>query len=136
VSIETFQKKLLTFSSASKVEIICHTSEEERISREEFLHQVKGCTGIFCLLTERIDEEVLEHAGPQLKVVSTMSVGYNHIDIAACKKRHIQVGYTPGVLDISTAETAVALTFAVKRKLFECNQSARHGQWGVWQPFQ
>lgn len=65
-----------------------------------------------------------------------MSVGYNHIDIAACKARNVRVGYTPGVLDISTAETAVALTFAAKRKLLECAESARSGEWGVWQPFQ
>ncbi|KAF4317905.1 hypothetical protein BBO99_00005316 [Phytophthora kernoviae] len=84
----------------------------------------------------RVDAEVLDAAGPSLRVVSTMSVGYNHIDVEACKARNVRVGYTPGVLDVSTAETAVALTFAAKRRLLECAKSAQHGEWGVWQPFQ
>ncbi|GMF41252.1 unnamed protein product [Phytophthora fragariaefolia] len=65
-----------------------------------------------------------------------MSVGYNHIDVEACRARNVRVGYTPGVLDISTAETAVALTFATKRRILECAASAKNGEWGVWQPFQ
>ncbi|CAI5739314.1 unnamed protein product [Peronospora destructor] len=65
-----------------------------------------------------------------------MSVGYNHIDMEACRARNVKVGYTPGVLDMSTAETAVALTFATKRRLLECADSAKAGEWGVWQPFQ
>uniref|UniRef100_M4C5Q2 D-isomer specific 2-hydroxyacid dehydrogenase NAD-binding domain-containing protein n=1 Tax=Hyaloperonospora arabidopsidis (strain Emoy2) TaxID=559515 RepID=M4C5Q2_HYAAE len=65
-----------------------------------------------------------------------MSVGYNHIDVDACRPRDVQVGYTPGVLDVSTAETAVALTFVTKRRLIECATSAKAGKWGVWQPFE
>ena len=97
---------------------------------------MKGCTGIFCLITDKIDAEVLDAAGPSLRVVSTMSVGYNHIDVDACRSRNVKVGYTPGVLDASTAETAVALTFATKRRLLECATSAKAGEWGVWQPFE
>lgn len=123
-------------SSSAPVEIACHASDSELITRAELLQQVRGCTGLFCLLTDRIDAELLDHAGPSLKVVSTMSVGYNHIDIDACKARNVRVGYTPGVLDVSTAETAVALTFAVKRKIVECAERAAKGGWGVWQPFQ
>lgn len=65
-----------------------------------------------------------------------MSVGFNHIDVPSCEARGVHVGYTPGVLDVSTAETAVALTFAAKRRVLECAKSARDGDWGVWQPFQ
>lgn len=65
-----------------------------------------------------------------------MSVGFDNIDVEACKARNIRVGYTPGVLDVSTAETAVALTFAVKRRIVECATSAKNGDWGVWRPFQ
>lgn len=111
-------------------------SESALITRAELLKQVEGCTGLFCLLSDRIDAELLDRAGPSLRVVSTMSVGYNHIDVAACQARNVRVGYTPGVLDVSTAETAVALTFAAKRKLLECAESARKGDWGIWQPFQ
>lgn len=118
------------------MQVASHASESECISRTELLDGVEGASGIFCLLTDRIDAEVLDRAGPQLRVVSTMSVGFNHIDVAACRARNVHVGYTPGVLDVSTAETAVALTFAAKRKVFECAKSARDGEWGVWQPFQ
>ncbi|KAJ0406324.1 hypothetical protein ATCC90586_007362 [Pythium insidiosum] len=123
-------------AASSSVEITCFDSEEAAIPRDELLRRVKGCDGLFCLLTDRIDKELLAAAGPQLQVVSTMSVGYNHIDVAACHAQGVAVGHTPGVLDVSTAETAVALTFAAKRRLVECVDSARQGTWGVWQPFQ
>ena len=107
------------------------TSEGNCISRRELLERVKRCTGIFCLITDKVDAEVLDATGPSLRVVSTMSVGYNHIDVDACRPRDVQVGYTPGVLDVSTAETAVALTFVAKRRLIECARSAKTGEWGV-----
>uniref|UniRef100_K3X967 Glyoxylate reductase/hydroxypyruvate reductase n=1 Tax=Globisporangium ultimum (strain ATCC 200006 / CBS 805.95 / DAOM BR144) TaxID=431595 RepID=K3X967_GLOUD len=130
-----FQKLVSASSTASSVEITYHTSENERIARDELLRQVKGCTGLFCLVADRVDAELLDHAGPSLKVVSTMSVGFNHIDIDACKERNVRVGHTPGVLDVSTAETAIALTFAAKRRVLECAESAAKGEWGTWQPF-
>lgn len=111
-------------------------SEKSSISREDLLKHVKGCTGLFCLLTDKVDAGVLDAAGPSLRVVSTMSVGYNHIDVEACKARNVRVGYTPEVLNVTTAETAMALTFAAKRQLHKCAASARNGEWGVWQPFQ
>lgn len=113
-----------------------HAAENTAIPREELLKRVEGCAGVFCLLTDRFDAEVLKRAGPQLRVVSTMSVGFNHVDVPACEAHHVHVGYTPGVLDVSTAETAVALTFAAKRRVLECAQSAKDGTWGVWEPFQ
>ncbi|TYZ67245.1 hypothetical protein PybrP1_010737, partial [[Pythium] brassicae (nom. inval.)] len=117
------------------LQISLHTSESEPIAREELLRGVEGCAGLLCLLTDRVDAELLDRAGPSLKVVSTMSVGFNHIDVDACRARNVRVGHTPGVLDDTTAETAVALTFAAKRRLLECADSARNGAWGVWQPF-
>ncbi|OWZ23940.1 Glyoxylate reductase/hydroxypyruvate reductase [Phytophthora megakarya] len=134
-AIEQFRQHLAK-AGANAVSIESFASEENCISREELLKSVKGCTGLFCLLTDKVDAEVLDAAGPSLRVVSTMSVGYNHIDVEACKARNVRVGYTPGVLDVSTAETAVALTFAAKRRLLECAASAKNGEWGVWQPFQ
>ena len=104
--------------------------------RAELLQRVRSCDGILCLLTDRIDQELLDAAGDSLKVVSTMSVGYNHIDVAECHRRGIRVGFTPGVLDISTAETAVSLVFATKRRLHECQQSALNGEWGLWHMYQ
>ncbi|KAG7384400.1 hypothetical protein PHYBOEH_009443 [Phytophthora boehmeriae] len=134
-AIEQFRQRLGS-TVANNVSIEAFASEKTCISREELLRSVKGCSGLFCLLTDKVDAEVLDAAGPSLRVVSTMSVGYNHIDVEACKARNVKVGYTPGVLDVSTAETAVALTFATKRRVLECAKSARDGEWGVWQPFQ
>ncbi|GMF10257.1 unnamed protein product [Phytophthora lilii] len=126
----------LRIGGSAAVEIDAFASEDTCISREELLRRVKGCSGIFCLYTDTIDSELLDAAGPSLRVVSTTSVGYNHIDVEACRARKIRVGHTPGVLDVAVAETAVALTFATKRRLLECAASAKAGEWGVWQPFQ
>ncbi|ETK75343.1 hypothetical protein L915_18023 [Phytophthora nicotianae] len=122
--------------NSAAIEIDAFASEDTCIPREELLQRVKGCSGIFCLYTDTIDAELLDAAGPSLRVVSTTSVGFNHIDVEACKARNIRVGHTPGVLDVAVAETAVALTFATKRRLLECAASAKNGEWGVWQPFQ
>jgi len=88
------------------------------IERKELLDCVKGVEGIFCMVTEKIDAEVLDQAGPQLKVVATLSVGYDHLDVAEIKKRGIRIGYTPGVLTGATAEIAMALILAVTRRIF------------------
>lgn len=79
--------------------------------------------GVYCLLTDKIDEEVLNAAGPQLKVVASMSVGVDHLDLQALKKRNIKVGYTPGILTDATAELTVALLLATSRRLIEANRA-------------
>src|SRR5690606_360148 len=89
---------------------------DEPIPRETLLEWVKGVDGLYCLLTERIDEELLDAAGPSLKVVSTLSVGYDHIDVKACRRRNIAVGNTPGVLTETSADLAVALLLATARR--------------------
>lgn len=63
--------------------------------------------------------------GPQLKVISTVSVGVEHIDISECQKFSIKIGYTPNVLTEATAELTVALLLATSRRLFEANQNLR-----------
>lgn len=77
------------------------------IPRAELLKSVVGANGIYCSLSEKIDKEVLDAAGPALKVVGTISVGYDHIDVQECKKRGIRIGYTPDVLTAATAELTV-----------------------------
>lgn len=78
------------------------------VPREEFLKSISGVNGIYCSLTDKIDKEILDTAGPSLKVVATISVGYDHIDVAECRKRGIKVGYTPDVLTDATAELTVS----------------------------
>lgn len=95
------------------------------IPRSEFLSMIRGVDGVFCLLTDKIDEEILSAAGPQLKAVATMSVGYDHFDLKALKAHKIHVGYTPGVLTDATSELAVALLLATSRRIYESAQALR-----------
>lgn len=107
---------------------------DDAIPRATLLEWVQGSQGLYCLLTEKIDAELLDAAGPQLRVVSTMSVGYDHIDIAACQARGIKVGNTPGVLTETTADLAMALMLATARRLTEAHDAVRDGAWSTWQP--
>lgn len=103
-------------------------------SRDELLNRVSGKHGIYCLLTDKIDAELLEKAGEQLQVVSTMSVGFDHVDVHACRERGVAVGNTPGVLTDATADLTIALLLATSRRLVEGVQAVKDGSWGPWQP--
>lgn len=85
-------------------------------------------------MSDKIDKEVLDKAS-KLKVIATMSVGFDHLDITEIKKRQIKVGYTPNILTDATAELTVALLLATSRRLLEANQEARNGGWQAWSPF-
>jgi glyoxylate reductase len=89
--------------------------------------------GLFCLLTIPVDEELLESA-PRLKVVSSMAVGVDNIDLAACTRRGIPVGNTPGVLTEGTADLTLALLLSTARRLPEAAADARQGNWHTWSP--
>lgn len=102
--------------------------------RAELMAQAAGVHGIFCLINDRIDAPLLEAAGASLRVVSTMSVGYDHIDVAACRAHGVTVGNTPGVLTETTAELALALMLATARRLPEALAAVQDGSWGPWQP--
>lgn len=104
------------------------------VPRSELLKNISGVSGLFCSLVDKIDKEVLDKAGPQLKVISTISVGYEHIDIEECKRRKIRIGYTPDVLTDATAELTVALVLATNRRLFEANKQVYNGGWKSWAP--
>ncbi|UYV67319.1 GRHPR [Cordylochernes scorpioides] len=105
------------------------------ISREALLAGVKGVDALYCLLTDKIDKEVLDAAGPQLKVIATMSVGYDHIDIAECKARGIKVSNTPNVSTDSVAELTVTLLLAAGRRLLEASSAIKNGEWIYhWSP--
>ena len=95
----------------------------DQISRRELISKISGVDGLYCLLSDKIDEEILSAAGPQLKVVATMSVGVNHLDLKALKKRNIYVGYTPGILTNATAELTIGLLLATSRRLIEAHKA-------------
>jgi glyoxylate reductase len=102
--------------------------------RDELLRRVAGVDGVLTLLTDKVDDEFLDAAGPQLKVVSNYAVGFDNIDVAACARRGIPVGNTPGVLTETTADLAFALLMAAARRLPEGDRYVRAGSWKTWGP--
>ncbi|MED4911668.1 D-glycerate dehydrogenase [Brevibacillus centrosporus] len=107
--------------------------QDEPIPRELFLEKVESSDGILAMLTERIDEELLDRA-QRLRVVANMAVGYDNIDLAACKKRDLWVTNTPDVLTEATADLAFALMMATGRRLMEANRFLLNGEWKSWSP--
>jgi glyoxylate reductase len=103
-------------------------------SREALLERVRGVDGLLCLLTDRIDGEVMDSAGPGLKVVSNHAVGVDNIDLAAATARRIPVGNTPGILTDATADFAFALLMAAARRVVEGERYVRSGRWKTWGP--
>lgn len=102
--------------------------------REELLRAVEGCEGVLTLLTDRVDDEFLDRAGPQLKVVSNYAVGFDNVDVPACTKRGVAVGNTPGVLTDTTADLAWTLLMAAARRVPEGDRYVRGGRWKTWGP--
>jgi len=109
--------------------------EETPISRDELLKRVSGANVIVSLLTEKIDEEVLASAGNDLKAVCNVAVGYNNIDVAACKNKNVLVTNTPGVLTDATADIAMALILMTTRRLSEGERVIRNQDPWAWGMF-
>ncbi len=106
----------------------------DQIPRPELVSRVAGAHAIVSLLTERVDAEVLDAAGPQLQVVANVAVGYNNVDVAACRDRGVTVTNTPDVLTEATADIAMALVLMVTRRLGEGERIIRRRepwQWGM-----
>ncbi len=102
--------------------------------RDELLRRVAGVDGALTLLTDKVDDEFLDAAGPQLRVVSNYAVGFDNVDVAACARRGVKVGNTPGVLTDTTADLAFALLMAAARRLPEGDRFVRDGKWKTWGP--
>ncbi|MDP9696455.1 UNVERIFIED_ORG: glyoxylate reductase [Arthrobacter globiformis] len=107
----------------------------ESIGRDELLRRVAGADAIVSLLTERIDGELLDAAGPQLKVVANVAVGYDNINVPACTERGIVATNTPGVLTEATADIAFGLILMATRRLGEGERLIRAGQAWKWGMF-
>ena len=102
--------------------------------RAELLEAIRGCAGVLTLLTDKVDDEFLDAAGPQLKVVSNYAVGFDNVDVPACTARGVAVGNTPGVLTDTTADLAFALLMAAARRIPEGDRYVRAGKWKTWGP--
>ena len=107
---------------------------EEKISREELIEKVKGVDAILSVLTEKIDGEVMESAGEQLKIVANYAVGYNNIDVEEAKKKNIMITNTPGVLTEAVAEHTIAFLFAIAERIIEADSFMRAGKYKAWGP--
>ena len=109
-------------------------SGETPPSREEILKQIRGKDGLLCMLTDRVDAAVID-AASTLKVVSSFSVGVDHIDVPEATRRGVYVTYTPGVLTDATADLAFALLMAAARRIAEADEYVRSWSWKAgWSP--
>jgi glyoxylate reductase len=106
-------------------------TQAERISKEELLRRVKDKDGLVCLLTERVNDELLR-AAPKLRIAANVAVGFDNIDLPACSKRNVVATNTPGVLDETTADFAWTLMMAVARRIGEGEALVRSGMWKGW----
>jgi glyoxylate reductase len=102
-------------------------------SRDELIKQAASCYGLLTLLTDRVDEELLDRA-PRLLVVSNMATGFDNIGVEAASRRAVLVTRTPGVLSETTAEFTLALMFAGARRVVEGDRITRAGEWKTWGP--
>ncbi|MCL4436898.1 MAG: D-glycerate dehydrogenase [Thaumarchaeota archaeon] len=109
-------------------------SDEKPPSRDEILRQIRGKDGLLCMLTDRVDAAIID-AASKLRVVSSFSVGVDHIDVPEATRRGVYITYTPGVLTDATADLAFALLMAAARRIAEADQYVRSGRWKAgWSP--
>jgi len=124
-------------STLEKISEVCQVEmwekEDVPVPREVLEEKIENIDGLFCLLTETVDEALLQKA-KQLKVISNMAVGYNNIDIAAATEKGIFVTNTPGVLTETTADLTFALVMATARRIVEASDFLREGSWKTWSP--
>jgi len=106
-------------------------SHSERPSRDELLKRVADKEALICLLTEKVNEQLLA-AAPKLRIAATVSVGFDHIDVEACSRHKVVATHTPGVLDDTTADFAWALLMSVARRVLEGDAWTRSDTWPGW----
>jgi glyoxylate reductase len=109
-------------------------SDDRPMPREEILANVSDKDGLLCMVTDRIDDELMEKA-PNLRIVANYGVGYDNIDLAAATARGIWVSNTPGVLTDATADLTFALILGLARRIVEGEAMIRAGEWKSWAPF-
>jgi glyoxylate reductase len=103
----------------------------ERISKQELFRRIADKEGLVCLLTDKVDGELLA-AAPKLRIAANVAVGYDNISLVECTKRGVAATNTPGVLDETTADFAWTLLMAAARRLGEGEELARSGKWTGW----
>jgi len=107
--------------------------EDKPFDRQKLLDGIKDKEGLLSMITDTVDEEVLDRAD-HLKMIAQFGVGYNNINVTAATRRGIPVSNTPGVLTDATAELAFALILAISRRLVEGDRMTREGRFRCWAP--
>ena len=128
---EIFQEDYLKLDAETDAEV---WTDQLPMSREVLLKKAGGVDGLLSMVTERVDAELMDAAGPQLNVVSQFGVGFDNIDVAEATRRRIAVGNTPDVLTETTADFAFALLMAAARRVVEGAFAVRDGKWVTWHP--
>jgi glyoxylate reductase len=109
-------------------------ADDRAYTRAELKAQVAGKHAILSMLTDTIDGEILDAAGPQCRIVANFAVGFNNFDVAAATQRNVILTNTPGVLDDATATHTVTLMLSVARRIVEADKFVREGKWKGWAP--
>ncbi len=110
--------------------------QDDPPTRAELLARVPGVSAMITMLSERVDAALLDAAGPPLKVVANFAVGFDNLDLAACRQRGVRTTNTPGVLTDATADLAWSLILAAARNVVAGDRLVRAGQWTGWAPMQ
>jgi len=119
-------------SIQAKLEAVCDLQvEESALSPDELREKVRGKAGLICVLTDRIDDALLD-AAPDLRIVANIAVGYDNIDVRAAARRGVAVTNTPDVLTEATAELTWALILTAARRIGEGERLIRRGAWKGW----
>ena len=119
-------------SLAKKFPVEAH-NEDRPFGREKLLQDIRDKVGLISMITDSIDEELLD-AASHLKIIAHFGVGYNNIDVKAATARGILVSNTPGVLTDATADLAFALILATSRRIVTCDRITREGRFQYWAP--
>lgn len=105
------------------------------LSKKEIIKNVVGVDAILSLLTDKIDDDILKAAGPNLKIVSNYAVGFDNLDVAAAKKRGVMLSNTPDGSTASVADFTIILMLALDRRIIEADKFVRAGKFKGWAPF-
>ena len=130
ITRKIFQEALDRISRETDMEV---WPDEFPPSYDILVQKASQADGMLTMLSDRLDANLLEKS-PRLKVISSMAVGYDNIDIAAATQHNIRVGYTPGVLTETTADLIFGLLMAAARRIVEADKYVRDGQWKTWHP--
>ncbi|KAG7528526.1 hypothetical protein FFLO_06082 [Filobasidium floriforme] len=130
-------EKAMGLLTASDHEVVVFPGSPDPPPRSWVLENIKGAAGICVMMADKANQELLDAAGPSLKVVSTFSVGHDHIDVNALQARDVRLGYTPDVLNDAVADLTVMLALMAMRRAKEGMDIVHKSQWPQthWSPF-